>query len=277
MEPRDCERLMADAESKAKGGFNRDAMSRFIRAAECWERWESFTKAALAFERAYEHAMLCYEYGRATQFLLRASYLWGRQGEFDKSELVCQIAADACILAAERRRDPFWLVEGAFFAILGGDLEASGQLIDAARITCRGRNQRLVDIAALLKEYELGAADAAIAELASGDTHDNIIERVIEYFNLVFAGFVRSSLESEAAVTVANLAASTGLSKRKTRRIVRNSIRLGLIPAYFDEENDELIVDSDRYDIDSLVRRKGPIMSRDLEDPGAWDLGDDDE
>ena len=123
----------------------------------------------------------------------------------------------------------------------------------------------------------MGAADAAIAELASGDTHDNIIERVIEYFNLVFAGFVRSSLESEAAVTVANLAASTGLSKRKTRRIVRNSIRLGLIPAYFDEENDELIVDSDRYDIDSLVRRKGPIMSRDLEDPGAWDLGDDDE
>ena len=42
-----------------------------------------------------------------------------------------------------------------------------------------------------------------------------------------------------------------------------------------DDETEELIVDPDRVDIEALTRRKGPILSRDIDDPGAWDINFD--
>ena len=55
----DCSKLMDNAEQQANEGQNEDAVDLFLRAAECWNRWESFGKAAEAYERGYEHAMLC--------------------------------------------------------------------------------------------------------------------------------------------------------------------------------------------------------------------------
>ncbi|MHA1576087.1 MAG: PCI domain-containing protein, partial [Candidatus Thorarchaeota archaeon] len=96
-------------------------------------------------------------------------------------------------------------------------------------------------------------------------------------FELVLAGFIRTTLESEIAVTISSLEESTGLNKNRLKRIVENAIEKGYISAYYDEETDELVIDSDRYDVSALEARKGPILSRDLDDPGAWDVdpGDD--
>jgi hypothetical protein len=96
-------------------------------------------------------------------------------------------------------------------------------------------------------------------------------------FELVLAGFVRTSLESEAAVSMTSLVESTGIEKKRLKQIVIGAIERGFIPAYYDEETDELVIDSDRIDVSTLETRKGPILSRDIDDPGAWDIDLDDE
>jgi hypothetical protein len=124
----------------------------------------------------------------------------------------------------------------------------------------------------MLIEYQLGEADKYIEHILV-DSQDKVeLRKIRRLFNLVFTGFVRTSLESEAAVTIASLAKSIGMEHNRTKKLVRKGIDVGLIPAYLDEELEEIVVDRDHYDVDALALRKGPILSRDLEDPGAWDL-----
>ncbi|MBD3406683.1 MAG: hypothetical protein GF411_11260 [Candidatus Lokiarchaeota archaeon] len=267
-----CKEREEEAEKNASTGCNDKALMYFLAAAECWKRWESFAKAANAFERAYEHGMLCQKYARASEAMLEAGMAWIKQGQYEKFEIDCQIGAEAFILAAEEEKDPHRFVDGAFFSILGGDIELARQLIHAAVETTRGKAKELVNLALMLSEYHYGEADryieAAIVRVLDRDE----IKRIRKYFKLMFAGFVRASLESEAAVTMASLAESTGMDKDRVTKLIKQCVYQGLIPAYYDEVSEELVVDQDRYDISDLARRKGPIMSRELDDPGAWDM-----
>ena len=273
----DCITLDEKAEEFAKEGKNWEAMDYFSQAAECWKRWESFKKAACAYERAYEHAMLVYQYSRGANALIEAGYAWIKQGEFEKFELDSQIAAEAYILAAEQEKNPIRFVDGAFCAILGGDIDLGRQLIDAALKTTHGESRDLAIVAQLLSEYQFGEAYAGIEEIFVNAEDKNRINRVRHYFILLFAGFVRTTLESEAAATIHSLSKSTGIDETRVRSFVRRGISEGLIPAYLDDDSQELVVDPDRVDIDTLTLRKGPILSRDLEDPGAWDIDLDEE
>jgi len=268
----DCITLEERAEECAKEGKNWDAMNLFGTAADCWKRWESYKKAANDYDRAYEHAMLVYQYSRGANFLIEAGYAWIKQGEFEKFELNCQIAAEAYVLAAEEEKNPVRFVDGAFCSILGGDLDLGRQLIDAALKTTHGESKELAIVASLLSEFQFGEAYEGIEDIFVGAEDKNRIRRVRHYFILLFAGFVRTTLESEAAATIASLSKSTGIEKSRVKSFVRRGISEGLIPAYLDEDTEELVVDTDRVDIDSLSLRKGPILSRDLEDPGAWDM-----
>ncbi|MGY5874469.1 MAG: hypothetical protein RTU30_01875 [Candidatus Thorarchaeota archaeon] len=277
MHSTDCKTLEENAEKEADAGENREAMSRFTDAAKCWHRWESYTKSACAYERAYEHAMLVYEYARAATLLIEAGYAWIKQGEFEKFELDCQIAAEAYIMAAEIEKNPHRFVDGAYCALLGGDIELSHQLVDAALKTTHGESKELANAANLLCEYQFGEAYTAIENLYADTEDQTRLSTIRDYFVLLFAGFVRTSLESETALTLASLSESTGIEKPRVIKLVRRGISDGLIPAYLDEDSEELVVDIDRIDIDNLSMRKGPIQSRDLEDPGAWDVDLDDE
>ena len=275
MESSDCLTAQQEAGEKASRGNNEEATDLFDRSARCWQRWESFAKAAGCYERAYEHAMLSQQYSRAASLLMNAGSSWIKQGEHEKFEIDCQIAAEAHIMAAEEERDPKHFVWGAFCAIIGGDLEMAKQLIHAAVETTRGQVKELINLALMLSEYQFGEADRYI-ESTIVETYDrDKIREVRRTFELVFAGFVRTSLESEAAVTIVSLAESTGLENAKVEKLVRKGVEEGLIPAYFDNESKELVIDADRYDMDALELRQGPILSRDLKDPGAWDIDPD--
>ncbi len=268
----ECIRIEQLAEEKAKSGCNEEAAELFARAGRCWRAWESFGRAAGAYERAYEHSMLCHEYRRAADLMMEAAYYWIRGGEHEKFELNCQIAADAYVSAAEQSKNPSRLVDAAFSAILGGDLELSRELIHAAIESSKGKSKELINLALMLIEYQFGDADRYIdAALARIMTRPEI-ERIRRQFMLLFATFVRTSLESEVAMTISSLAASTGLNPAVTEQLVRRGIDEGLIPGYIDDESKELIVDIDRADISDITRRRRPILSRDLRDPGAWDV-----
>jgi hypothetical protein len=150
-------------------------------------------------------------------------------------------------------------------------------LIDAVIQITKGEITGFIDLALMLAEYRFGDANKLIETVLADEIDRDKLGKLRRSFELVLGGFVRTSLESEAAVTLASLEESTGLERSQLKRLIVRLIENGFIPAYFDEVSDELIVDSDRFDLDSLETRKRPILSRDLEDPGAWDINLDDE
>ncbi|MHA1577062.1 MAG: hypothetical protein ACTSU3_06845, partial [Candidatus Thorarchaeota archaeon] len=183
-----------------------------------------------------------------------------------------QIAAEAFVYGAEEEKDPTRFVDGAFCAILGGDIILARQLIHAAAETTQGKMKELINLALMLSEYHYGDADMYIEAALTRILDKEGIKEIKEIFEMAFNGFIRTLIESETAVTVHSIAESTDMNLRRVTRLVEKGIERGQIPAYLDHESLELIIDSERADIDALSRRKGPIMSRDLEDPGAWDM-----
>ncbi len=276
MEKAECKHLLDKAEKEAKQGNNETSAELFVSAAKCWSRWEFFSKAAKAYERAYEHAMLAHKYAEAAESMKSAGYCWIRESEHEKFEVDYQIASEAYIYAAEEEKNPVRFVDGAFCAIVGGDLELARQLIHAAAETTKGKAKEMINLCLMLNEYHFGDADMYIEAALTRVLDRNAIKEIREMFFLSFAAFVRSSLESEVAVTVNSLSESTGLDKHKVRQMVNRGIVQGHIPAYLDQDSEELVIDSDRLDLSDLRRRKRPILSRDLRDPGAWDMQLDD-
>ncbi|NHJ13243.1 MAG: hypothetical protein EAX95_06170 [Candidatus Thorarchaeota archaeon] len=268
----DCSEYEKLAEKHGAKGENEEAKTMFIGAAECWKRWESFSKSAKCFERAYEHAMLLQDYATAADVMLKGGNAWIKEGHHERLEINYQIAAEAFILAAEKEKDPNYFVKGAFCAITGGDMELAKQLVHAAAETARDHFKELVILAVMLTEYHFGDGYKYIDEVLGDRVSGHVVSEAQRYFYLIFTGFVRTTLESEAAVTIKSLVESTGLEEQKLIELVEKGIQEGYIPAFHDRDSGELVVDTDRYDIDTLSLRKGPILSRDLEDPGAWDV-----
>jgi hypothetical protein len=276
MDKTDCSKFEEAADARANEGRNEDAMEMFLASAKCWAKWEFFGKAAAAYERAYEHAMLAHRYTEAAEFMQDAGHFWIREGEHEKFEIDFQIAAEAFIYAAEEDKDPTKFVDGAFSAIVGGDLDLARQLIHAAAETTRGKVKELINLALMLNEYHYGDAEMYIEAALTRVLDKEGIRKIRDLYQLAIAGFIRASLESEVAVSIPSLSESTGLEEDRMRDLVKRGIARGLIPAYLDPDTSELVVDTDRMDIDHISRRQGPIMSRDLEDPGAWDMELDD-
>lgn len=273
----DCEDIEKAAEELAKDGKNLEAMNQFSEAAECWKRWESYSKAAQAYERAYEHGMLACQYADAALVMTAASSQWIRHGEHDKFEMNCQIAAEAYVSAAGSEKNPMYFLDGAYCAITGGDIDLARSLLHAVIETTKGEATGLIDLALMLTEYRFGDADKMLRDILADQLDREHFSKMQRAFELVLAGFIRTSLESEAAISVPSLVESTGIESKRLMKILSGAIEKGFIPAYYDEETDELVIDSDRIDISTLETRKGPILSRDIDDPGAWDidLGED--
>ncbi|MGY5871155.1 MAG: hypothetical protein RTV72_02820 [Candidatus Thorarchaeota archaeon] len=276
MQPMDCEEKEKAADDLARVGKNLEAMKQFSQAAKCWKNWESYSKAAQAYERAYEHGMLACEYAEAALIMTAASSLWIRHGEHDKFEMNCQIAAEAYVSAAGSEKNPMYFLDAAYCAITGGDIDMARSLLHAVIETTKGEVTGLVDLALMLTEYRFGDAERLIREVLADQLDREHLAKMTRAFELVLSGFVRTSLESEAAVSMTSLVESTGVEKEKLKRIMTGAIEKGYIPAYYDEETEELVIDSDRYDMSALEARRGPILSRDIEDPGAWDIDLDD-
>ncbi len=249
MRKSNCEEQEKLAAEKASKGMNKEATDLFQAAADCWKRWESFARAAGCYERAYEHAMLVHEYSRAAQAMLDGGFAWMKQGHHDRFEIDCQIASEAYIMAAEKEKDPSYFVDGSLCAITGGDLDLAKRLANAAAEVAGEESKELVIFALMLIEYRFGDADLYIEEVLEKALDSDSVRRAMTYLYLILTGFIRTSLESEAAVTIASLMESTGMRWLSIVKLVKKGIEEGLIPAYLDMESEELVVDADRMSI----------------------------
>ncbi|MHA1772171.1 MAG: hypothetical protein ACTSYL_01270 [Candidatus Thorarchaeota archaeon] len=272
----DCQVHQQLAEDMASDGLNSEAMDLFIEAAKCWRRWEAFEKVAGCLERAYEHGMLAHRYYEAANAMREAGMAWTKHGEHEKFEIDCQIASEAYIMAAEENHNPRYFVDGAYCAILGGDIDMARHLIHAAAETTRGEAKEMINLALMLSEYQFGDADMYIKAAVARIMDREGMKQVYQLFKLAFLGFVRTILESEVAISLRSLSDSTGLSEKRIEKLVREGIEEGIVPGTFDPETQEIVVDPDRADMSTLARRKRPILSRDLKDPGAWNIDSED-
>ncbi|MBE0526662.1 MAG: hypothetical protein IH631_06940 [Candidatus Thorarchaeota archaeon] len=277
MQPKDCNEIEQAAEELAKVGNNLEAMKKFSLAAECWTNWELYSKAAQAYERSYEHGMLACEYAEAALVMTAASALWIRHGEHDKSEMNCQIAAEAYVSAAGAEKNPMYFLDAAYCSITGGDIDMARSLLHAVIETTKGEATSLIDLALMLTEYRFGDADKMLRDVLADQLDREHFNKMQSAFELVLAGFIRTSLESETVISLSSLEESTGIEAKRLKHIVSGAIAKGFIPAYYDEESNELVIDSDRIDVSTLEKRKGPILSRDIDDLGAWDINLDDD
>ncbi|MFW9770288.1 MAG: hypothetical protein ACFFEM_15835, partial [Candidatus Thorarchaeota archaeon] len=192
----DCKEHERIAEELADCGKNEDALMMFKKAGNCWMRWESFSKAAQAYERAYEHGMLAHKFEEAAKIMDEAGAAWIKYGEHEKFEINCQIAAQAYVSAAEEKKNPLLLLDGAFCAITGGDIDFARQLIDGVIKITKGEVTGLIDLALMLMEYRFGDANKLMETVLAGEITRQELSRLRRIFELVLAGFIRTSLES---------------------------------------------------------------------------------
>ncbi len=257
-----CEELTSKAKTYEDAGSSEMAGRFYLKAAKCYEAREFFDKAAESYEAASNAFMTAGMISYGAKLLTIAADTAIKMGDYDNYETLYGKASAAYEVAVETENDFRYLIDAAFCSLLAGDDNEANRLIRIAKEKLPDTYEPLINFVKQLANMDFNTAYEMIREYDKYKIPKWLVNKIRDYANNLLAAYIRNFLTVvEPAISINAICDLTGEPKDRILEMVEDAVLNGLIPAKFDINTHELIVDKEHLNIDTLGTR--PIQASD--------------
>ncbi len=260
-----CEELVNKAKTYEDAGSSEMAGRFYLKAAKCYEAREFFDKASEAYESASNAFMTAGMISYGAKLLTIAADTTIKMGNYENYENLYGKASAAYEVAVETENDNRYLIDAAFCSLLAADDNEASRLIGLAEKSLPEIYEPLIKFVKELANMNFKAAYDMIRNYEKYKIPKWLVKKIRDYANNLLAAYIRNFLMVvEPAISINALCDLTGEPRESILQMVEEAVLNGLIPAKFDINTHELIVDKDHLNIDTLGAR--PIQASDYPD-----------
>ena len=259
-----CEDLIQKAKTYEEAGSSEMAGRFYLKAAKCFEAREYFEKASNAYESASNAFMTAGMISYGAKLLTIAADTIIKTGNYEEYENLYGKASAAYEVSVETEKDNRYYIDASFCSLLAADDNEANRLIKLAEKKLPSTYAPLLDFVKLLANMKFYDAYNMIRHYKEYKIPEWLVKKIKEYANNLLAAYIRNFLKVvEPAISINAICELTGESQNNILKMVEDAVLNGLIPAKFDIDTLELIVEKDHLNVDTLGTR--PIQASDYE------------